>query len=184
MKILFIGPQGSGKSTQAKLLADSLNIPFISFGDLLRTLAKEENSLGKQLKMDLEKGKLVDDKIAAEVMKDRVSKEDCQRGFVFDGYGRSLHQLSLFDPQFDLVIHLDVSDEQVLDRLLKRAEEQKRADDTREAIKTRLESYHSFTEPVLQKYRTQGILQTISGIGLPDDIQKDIRDIVAKRGME
>lgn len=183
MKILFIGPQGSGKSTQARLLAQHLNVPFISFGDLLRVLASKDNVEGRELKSDMASGKLVDDNIAALVMEQRVSQDDCKLGFVSDGYARSLHQLSLFDPQFDLVIHLDISDAEVIDRLLKRADVEKRFDDTREAIKTRLSSYHQFTEPVLDRYRNEGILHTVSGIGEVSLIQKNIRDVVEKKGM-
>lgn len=183
MKILFIGPQGSGKSTQARLLAQHLNVPFISFGDLLRVLASQDNDEGRELKKDMASGKLVDDSIAAKVMKQRVLQDDCKLGFVSDGYARSLHQLSLFDPQFDLVIHLDISDDEVLDRLLKRADVEKRFDDTKEAIKTRLASYHQFTEPVLDRYRTEEILDTVPGVGEVNSIQQNIRDLVANKGM-
>lgn len=178
MKILFIGPQGSGKTTQAKLLAEHLEVPFISFGALLRERAKQNNREGKRLKEDMEKGRLVDDSIAADVMRERVSSEDCKKGFVSDGYARSLHQLSLFDPQFDLVLSLEVSQRQVLSRLLDRAKIEGRFDDTPEAIRIRLENFYKFTKPVLEKYKNEEVLQIISGSGDIDQIQAEIRRVV------
>lgn len=180
MKILFIGPQGSGKTTQARLLAEHLGVPFISFGALLRERAKQDSKEGRDLRKDMEKGKLVDDAIAAKVMKQRVQMDDCSNGFVSDGYARSLHQISLFDPMFDLVLYLDVSDEQILSRLLKRATQEGRFDDTPEAIKIRLLNYHKFTEPVLEKYKHDGILKIIPGIGSVDKIQTDLREAISE----
>lgn len=177
MKILFIGPQGSGKSTQAKLLAEFLELPYINFGNLLRERAQADTAEARSLRQDMSVGRLIDDEIAARVMKDRVTQDDCRNGFVSDGYARSLHQLSLYDPQFDKVIHLGIDDQIVIDRLLKRAELEFRKDDTLEAIKVRLASYHLLTEPVLERYRQDGIVENISGLESIDQIQQKIRDL-------
>lgn len=182
MKVLFIGPQGSGKSTQARMLAEHLGVPFLSFGELLRELAKEDTAEGKQLKVDMSAGKLVDDWVAAKVMKERVEAGDCENGFVSDGYARSLHQLSLYDPNFDYVIHMDVSDDEVVKRLGKRSQTEGRQDDNAEAIKVRLESYHKYTKPVLDKYKGEDKLITVSGVGEISQIQKIIRQSISKNG--
>src|SRR3989338_507134 len=126
MKILLIGPQGSGKSTQASLLAEYLGIPKISTGDIFRKLPKVKEILAA--------GKLVDDETTAEIVKKRLQETDCQNGFILDGYPRNITQKELFDPQFEKVIYLKVPDEELMKRLLARGRE----DDTPESIRTRL----------------------------------------------
>lgn len=172
MKILVTGPQGSGKTTQAKLLAEYLAVPLIGTGDVLRALSKKNTKLGKKIKEVLDKGKLVDDVIAAGIVEERLSKSDCQGGFVTDGYPRSLHQIELLDLKFDKVFYIDISDKEVLQRLIKR----EREDDTPEVIAQRLRIYHEMTEPILSYFKTLGILERIDGLGEIDDIQARIRE--------
>ncbi len=172
LKILITGPQGSGKTTQAKLLADYLQVPFISIGDLLREMTQMPNEKGKKIKKDLSQGNLADDKFVKELLKKAVTQKDTIVGFVMDGYPRSLNQLKLFDPGFDKAFYLDISDAEVEKRLLKRARE----DDTPKIIRRRLVLYHKLTEPVLEYFKNQGILKKINGMGAIDDVQERIKN--------
>ena len=163
MKILFIGPQGSGKSTQASLLAEYLNLPKISTGDIFRKLSKVKEILAA--------GKLVDDETTAEIVKKRLQESDCQNGFILDGYPRNITQKELFDPQFEKVIYLKVPDEELMKRLLARGRE----DDTPESIRTRLNLYYVQTQPLLNYYKNQAILKEVDGIGAVEKIQDEIK---------
>lgn len=167
-KILLIGPQGSGKSTQAKLLAEFLKIPLISTGDILR----EKAEVDETIRQVLNEGHLVDDQTIARIVKDRLSKDDCLNGCVIDGYPRTLEQMRLFDPGFDKVFSLDVPEEIVVKRLMSRG----RADDTLELIKRRLDLYYKQTEPLLDYYKKLGILINIRGLGDIETIQQDLRN--------
>lgn len=164
MKILLIGAQGSGKSTQAKLLAEYLKVPFISTGDIFRRMAL--------VKKILDEGKLVDDQTTCKIVKDRLKQPDCKLGFVLDGYPRTIEQVRLFDPGFDKVFYLDVPEEVVIERLTKRG----RSDDTPESIKMRLDLYYQQTEPLLAYYRNLGILSEIDGLGTIEQIQQRVRE--------
>ncbi len=174
MKILLIGPQGSGKSTQAKLLAEYLKIPVISTGDIFREAAQSGNELGQMVKKIMEEGKLVDDETTCKIAEERLAKSDVQNGFILDGYPRNVEQVKLFDPKVDLVIYLKAPEEAVIERLVKRA----RADDTPESIKVRLDLYYKQTEPLLLFYRNLGILKEVDGLGEIDEIQGRIRGAI------
>lgn len=171
MKILLIGPQGSGKSTQAKLLAKHLNILVISTGEIFRKLSQENFGFGQIIRTILDEGRLVDDKITYKIVKERLSQPDYQQGFIVDGYPRTLEQMKLFDPEFDTVIYLDVPEKEVIKRLMGRG----RKDDTPESIKMRLDLYYKQTEPLLSYYRNLGILKEIDGTGSVEKIQDEIR---------
>ncbi|MDP2671913.1 MAG: nucleoside monophosphate kinase [Candidatus Daviesbacteria bacterium] len=176
MKILLIGPQGSGKSTQAKLLAEFLNLPKISTGDIFRELAKEGSEEGRQIRQVMNEGKLINDNETAKITERRLQKEDVANGFVLDGYPRNLAQKELFDPGVDTVIYLKVPDEEVIKRMMTRG----RADDSLEAIKIRLGLYYEQTKPLLDYYRNQGILAEIDGLGSVEEIQQRIRETQKK----
>ena len=167
MKILFIGPQGSGKSTQGKLLAQFLGLPYISTGDIFRQDRGE-------IKQILDQGKLVDDQTTSKIVKEKLKELRYANGFVFDGYPRTLEQVRLFDPGYDEVISLEISDDIATERLLARGRE----DDTKELIAERLKNYHLQTDPMLDFYKQKGILTQIDGLGNIEEIQKKIRDLV------
>lgn len=171
MRILLIGPQGSGKSTQAQALAMLLNIPKISTGDILREIAKEDSEEARKIRQIQNEGKLVDDATIAKIVEERLKEDDAVSGFILDGYPRNLSQKDLFEPVFDKVIYLKVPDEELMQRLLKRG----RADDTPESIKMRLDLYNRQTQPLLAYYRNLGILVEIDGLGSIEEIQDEIK---------
>ena len=171
MKIFLIGPQGSGKSTQAALLAEFLDLPKISTGDIFREFAEEDSEEGRQIRETMNQGKLIDDTETAKIVERRLQKEDVKNGFILDGYPRSLAQKQLFDPSVDKVIHLQVPDGEVIKRLMVRGRE----DDSLEAIKTRLNLYHEQTKPLLDYYKDQGILIEVDGVGSIEKIRDEIR---------
>lgn len=173
-KILMIGPQGSGKSTQGKLLSKYLGVPCLGTGDIFRSISKESNVLGKIVKGILEQGKLVDDDTTCEVVRNELSKDKYIRGFILDGYPRTTKQVKTFDPGFDLVFYLDVSKKVSLERLVKRVRE----DDTPALIEARLVYYYEQTHPLLDYYKAQGIVREIDGEKSVAEIQSEIKTIV------
>lgn len=177
IKILLLGPQGSGKSTQGRLLADYLKIPFISTGDIFRKIASEESVEGNRIKKILDSGQLVDDETTAKLVRGRVGLEDCKGGFILDGYPRTLEQAKrVEDLNFDKAIYVNVPKNIILDRLLKRGRE----DDTEELIKKRLELYFENTQSLLEYFKNKGLLVEIDGIGDIEQIQNDIRKKLSK----
>lgn len=174
-KILLIGPQGSGKSTQGKLLAEYLQVPYISTGDIFRQIASQDSEQGKKIKQIIESGNLVDDQTTAGLLKKRIEQDDCSQGFVIDGYPRNLEQVSLVPTlNFDKVLYINVLEQEVVERLLKRG----RIDDTEEGVKRRLNLYHQQTQPLLDYYKSKGILVEVNGKGdikaVQDEIKKSI----------
>lgn len=170
MKLIFLGPQGSGKSTQAKILAEKLDLPQIEMGQLFRDKQSENSEEGLLIKDALDTGKLVPDEIAVKTLKERVAKPDCQKGYILDGYPRNLAQLEGLEKDIDRVFYVRVSDEEAVNRLLKRS----RGDDTEEIIRTRLEIYHDLTEPLLEFFKNKGILKEVDGERPIVEIAKDI----------
>lgn len=170
MKILVTGPQGSGKTTQAQILANKLGILLIDTGEMLRKLAEQKSLEGAEVKDELNKGELVEDEIVADLVKKEVEKPAYKAGYVMDGYPRTMDSLKLFDPNFDQVFYLDISDEEVEKRLLARG----RADDTPSLIRERLMLYHQNTQAVLNYYQNLGKLVKINGRGSIEQIAQEI----------
>jgi adenylate kinase len=182
VNILLLGPQGSGKGTQAKRIAAEYGIPHIATGDMLRAAIAAETPLGLTVKPIYDAGGLVPDEIMIELIRERLDESDARDGFVLDGFPRTMRQAEALDAmlreiarELTVVFALQVSDGICLERLLKRAEEEGRPDDTPEAIRTRLDIYHRETEPLIEHYRTQGILVTIHGDGTPNEVFAEIQ---------
>lgn len=175
MKILLIGPQGSGKSTQGKLLAEHLKVPYISTGDIFRQISVEESDEGKRIKNILVSGQLVDDETTANLLKKRIEESDCQNGFILDGYPRNLEQVKMVSGlSFDKVIYFNLPKQVVIDRLLKRGRE----DDTESSINIRLDLYDAQTQPLLDYYRDQGLLREVDASGQIQIIQDEIKKFI------
>lgn len=172
MRISITGPQGSGKTTQANLLAKFLKLPVIMTGDAMREIAKMDTIEGRSAKKSLAHGQLVADEIVVDYIKKKIQGKTYQMGFVMDGYPRSSSQLSFFDPHFDQVFYLGISDDTAMRRLLKRGRE----DDIAPLIKERLRLYHRLTKPLLRLYEKQGILSRVDGTGGVKEVQERIRE--------
>jgi adenylate kinase len=163
MNILVLGPQGCGKGTQAKRIGATYGIPHISTGDMLREMKELPTDLGRELKEVMDRGDLVNDELMVRLIRDRLSRGDTVAGFVLDGFPRTMPQAEALDElldeigrTLDVVFDFQVPDYDVLiRRMLKRAEEEGRSDDTPEAMKRRLELYDTETAPLIDYYRAR-----------------------------
>lgn len=189
-RILIIGPQGSGKGTQAARIAELFGIPAISTGDVFRANVKNGTELGHKVKAVIDSGDLVDDILTGELVRDRLNEGDTGSGFLLDGYPRNLVQagdldafLATRDESVTAVIELDVPREISVTRLITRASEQGRADDTEEVITKRLEIYEAETTPVVTLYRGQGVVDLIDGVGSLDAVTERIVAALVARGI-
>ena len=167
-----MGPPGAGKGTQAVVVAASLGIPHISTGDIFRANVGAGTPLGEEAQRYMDAGEYVPDSITNAMVRDRISHDDCQPGFLLDGYPRTLEQVNELDMmlesdgrRLDRVVELTVITDEVVGRLLKRAQEQGRADDTADVSRRRLEVYFEQTAPLVAVYRERGILLEVDGMG-------------------
>lgn len=202
MKIIFLGAPGAGKGTQASILSKKMNIPHISTGDIIRNTLKEETEVGKQAKDYIEKGLLVPDDVVIKIIADRLSKEDCKKGFILDGFPRTVSQAQALEEMginIDHVIAIDIPDETIVERLSGRRQCSKcgatyhitdnppkddnvcdlcgkelvtRKDDNPETIRKRLSVYHEATEPLMEYYTNKGILNKVNSEGSVDQTTK------------
>ena len=183
MNVLLLGPQGSGKGTQAKRIAEEYGVPHISSGEMLRAAIASGTPLGDKLKPIVESGQLVSDELMIELIRDRLDAPDTVPGFILDGFPRTWAQAEALDTllkeigrDLDVVFELQVPVEVSIDRLLKRAVEEGRSDDTPEVIAERLQTYHRETAPLVEHYRARGNLVGIHGDRTVDEVFAEIQE--------
>ena len=180
MRILILGPQGSGKGTQAKRIAAAYDAPHVATGDILREAVANGSELGAQVRPILERGDLVPDELMVGLIRERLAGEE---GFVLDGFPRTIAQAEALDSMLeeigkplDAVILLQVSDQVATERLRERAEQEGRTDDSPEAIANRLRLYHELTELVVDRYQLAGIEAIVDGEQTVDEVFGAIQD--------
>jgi adenylate kinase len=183
LNIVLFGPPGSGKGTQSELLIGRYGLVHISTGDMLRAELAAETELGLQAKSIMAKGELVSDEIIIGMIRNRISGETGAKGFIFDGFPRTVAQAEALDGllgelgmKIDLMIGLEVERQELIDRLLKRGQDQGRSDDNLETIENRIKVYGDQTAPVMDYYRSQGKYRAVDGIGSIDEIFKRLTD--------
>jgi adenylate kinase len=181
MRLLIMGPPGAGKGTQATRIAEHYRIPAISTGDIFRAMKHADTPLAQQVREIMESGGYVSDEITNEIVNDRLARPDCQAGFLLDGYPRTLQQVQTLDDYLaetnrplDAVISLLADTDEVVARLLKRAVIDGRSDDNEETIRVRLQVYTEQTEPLLDVYRSRGLLVEVNGLGEIDEVSERV----------
>jgi len=177
VNILILGPQGSGKGTQAQRIAASYGIAHVATGDMLREAMAAGSELGLRVRPIYDAGELVPDELMIDLIRERLEQDDVVDGFILDGFPRTMAQAEALDEMLreivrpiTVVLQLDVPEEVCVERLSKRAQEEGRVDDTPEAIRTRLSLYRRETEPVIEHYRAQGNLVVIHGDRAVDEV--------------
>ncbi len=198
MNIILLGAPGAGKGTQASRITDAYKVPHISTGDIFRENIKNETPIGLQVKSYINQGLLVPDEVTCKIVEDRISREDCQNGYMLDGFPRNLFQAETLDKmtKIDLVINIDVDFSLLLDRLcgrrvckdcgesshiswLKEGETKcsrcggelyQRKDDNPETVQSRLDVYNAQTAPLIEYYKNKGVLFNVSGNTTPEEV--------------
>ncbi len=189
IRLLLIGAPGAGKGTQAEKLAEAFQIPAISTGDIFRHNVKNETELGKQAKAFMDRGEYVPDSLTNALVRDRLSHADAIEGFLLDGYPRTADQVVELDDilaeqgnKLDVVVQLTADTDEVVRRLLNRALEQGRADDTEDVIRRRLEVYEEQTAPLTDTYAARDLVVMIDGLGEVAEVTGRILEALAARG--
>jgi adenylate kinase len=181
MRLIMMGPPGAGKGTQAKYIADHFGIPAISTGDIFRANVSKGTPLGIEAAKYMDAGDYVPDEVTNLMVRDRIDEEDANPGFLLDGYPRTLAQVEELDGMIkhtghalDAVVVLTVDPDEIVQRLLQRAQVEGRADDTEDVIRRRQELYTEQTEPLIGVYRDRGILIEVDGMGEVEDVTRRI----------
>ena len=189
-RLLLIGAPGAGKGTQAVKLAETFEIPAISTGDIFRHNVKNETELGKLAKSYMDRGEYVPDSVTNDLVRDRLGQDDAKLGFLLDGYPRTADQVEELDSMLadqntalDAVVLLTADTDEVVRRLLNRAIEQGRADDTEDVIRRRLEVYEEQTAPLIDVYAQRNLVVTVDGLGAVDEVTARILEALSARGL-
>ena len=185
--LILFGPPGSGKGTQSKCIAEKFQLVHISTGDIFRREIRSKTALGLKVQSIIEKGELVPDELLVDILRSALLQAGDPAGFVFDGFPRTIRQaedldsiLKAFDSTVSLVLALDVDEEEIVTRLLKRAQQEGRKDDTEEVIRNRMKVYHEQTHPLMDYYKKQEKLFSLFGVGSIDNIFADICQVIEK----
>ncbi|MFN8191908.1 MAG: adenylate kinase [Nocardioidaceae bacterium] len=181
MRLIIMGPPGAGKGTQAKYIAEHFGIPAISTGDIFRANVSQGTPLGVEAKKYMDAGEYVPDEVTNLMVRNRIDEPDAEPGFLLDGYPRTVAQVEELDGmigftghRLDAVVVLTVDQDEVVQRLLQRAQIEGRADDTEDVIRRRQEVYADQTAPLIDVYRGRGLLVEVDGMGEVDDVTKRI----------
>lgn len=187
-RILLLGAPGAGKGTQAERLVERLEIPQISTGEMLRAAVADETPIGLEAKSYMDKGDLVPDSVVIGVAAERLAKPDAAKGFILDGFPRTTAQAEALDDllakngtKLECCLAIEVDEEAVVKRLLRRAEIEGRADDNESAIRNRMSVYRESTEPLLAYYRERGVLAEVDGMGSVDEVAQRIEGALGDR---
>ena len=189
MRLIIMGPPGAGKGTQAGFIAERFEIPAISTGDIFRANVSEGTELGLEAKRYMDAGEYVPDEVTNSMVHNRIGEPDAERGFLLDGYPRTLAQveeldgmLSASDHSLDGVVVLTVDQDEIVERLLHRAQVEGRTDDTADVIRRRQEVYAEQTEPLIGVYRERGLLVEVDGMGEVDEVTGRILEVLESVG--
>lgn len=181
MRLLIMGPPGAGKGTQARLIAEHYGIPAISTGDIFRAMKTADTPLAQQVRDIMDSGGYVSDEITNQIVEERLAQPDCEPGFLLDGYPRTSAQVETLDAALaasgsplDAVLSLLADENEVVARLLKRAETEGRSDDNEETIRVRQQVYADQTAPLLDLYREHGLLVEVDGLGEIDEVSERV----------
>jgi adenylate kinase len=181
MRLIIMGPPGAGKGTQAKFIAEHFKIPAVSTGDIFRANVSEGTELGLEAKRYMDAGEYVPDQVTNLMVRNRIDESDAVSGFLLDGYPRTVAQVEELDGmikftghKLDAVVCLTVDQDEIVARLLQRAQVEGRADDTEDVIRRRQEVYLEQTEPLIDVYRSRGIVHEIDGLGEVTDVTQRI----------
>lgn len=177
MRLVFIGPPGAGKGTQAKKICEKKCIPHISTGEILRQYSKDNTPLGKKVDEYLKKGELLPNEIMIKIIKERLRQDDCQKGFLLDGFPRTFEQKKALDKllkeinmEIDKIIVLTIPNNEIIKRLLGRARIEGRKDDTKEVIENRIKIYNEKTSLIVNSYKETDKVIFIDGLGTIDKV--------------
>jgi adenylate kinase len=178
MRLIMMGPPGAGKGTQAKFVAEHFGVPAISTGDIFRANVSQGTPLGVEAKRYMDAGEYVPDEVTNRMVRNRIGEADAEPGFLLDGYPRTLAQVEELDGmiaatghRLDAVVVLTVVEDELVGRLLQRAQVEGRADDTEDVIRRRMEVYAEQTEPLTRVYEEQGLLVRVDGMGTIDEVR-------------